>query len=149
MAKSEKIQLEADSHLFDDGHLIHDNFLGGLSNPTNSGNTDLVGGGYSRFVINNPGANAMPFHGGCVRMASFGCHWPQCIQAEPFGERLTSKSQNACPFNALYWDFLARNENSLAQNPRLLAVYRRWYRMDEKQRADYRSSAQDFLNCLN
>ena len=28
-------------------------------------------------------------------------------------------SENACPFNALYWDFLARNDDVLRGNPRL------------------------------
>ena len=30
---------------------------------------------------------------------------------------------NACPFNALYWDFFARNEARLASNPRIGMVY--------------------------
>ena len=32
--------------------------------------------------------------------------------------------KNACPFNALYWDFLARNEKRLAANPRMNLAYR-------------------------
>jgi deoxyribodipyrimidine photolyase-related protein len=31
---------------------------------------------------------------------------------------------DACPFNALYWDFLARNEKALKGNPRMALSYR-------------------------
>lgn len=31
--------------------------------------------------------------------------------------------EKACPFNSLYWDFFARNENRLANNPRIGMVY--------------------------
>lgn len=34
--------------------------------------------------------------------------------------------QNACPFNALYWDFFARNRQRLASNQRLNYVYSTW-----------------------
>ena len=54
----------------------------------------------------------------------------------------------ACPFNYLYWDFLARNESKLRGNPRLGPVYKTWDRMDGEKRRAYRASAADFLKRL-
>lgn len=57
--------------------------------------------------------------------------------------------EGACPFNALYWDFLARNEDRLKDNPRLAQMYRSWARMKEETRAAYRADAQRFLARLD
>ncbi len=54
----------------------------------------------------------------------------------------------ACPFNALYWDFLARNESKLRGNPRLGQTYRAWDRMSDQKQAEYRATAETFLNTL-
>ena len=54
----------------------------------------------------------------------------------------------ACPFNALYWDFLARNRDALQNNPRLAQIYRTWDRMDGDKRNDYLVSAARFLKTL-
>lgn len=56
---------------------------------------------------------------------------------------------DACPLNALYWDFLARNEHKLKGNHRLSQNYRTWYRMDEVKRKEYRESAAQSLETLN
>ena len=52
---------------------------------------------------------------------------------------------NACPFNALYWDFLDRNAGTLRNNPRLGPVYRNWDRMEEEKRQAYRARAEAVL----
>ncbi|USI74965.1 cryptochrome/photolyase family protein [Sphingomonas morindae] len=56
---------------------------------------------------------------------------------------------DACPFNALYWDFLARHETRLRSNRRLAMPYRTWDRMDAPSQAAIRDQAADFLARLD
>ncbi|MDB5615338.1 MAG: cryptochrome/photolyase family protein [Devosia sp.] len=42
---------------------------------------------------------------------------------------------NACPFNALYWDFLARNRQVFAANTRMKRNYMVWDRMDPAEQS--------------
>ncbi len=55
---------------------------------------------------------------------------------------------DACPFNPLYWDFMARNEEKLRGNPRLGQVYRTWDRLSPEKQDAYRSSARAVLAAL-
>ena len=55
---------------------------------------------------------------------------------------------NACPFNALYWDFLDRNRVKLAKNPRLGQIYATWGKMSAESQADVKVSAAAFLKTL-
>ncbi len=56
--------------------------------------------------------------------------------------------EGACPFNALYWDFLDRNASKLKGNPRLAQVYATWSKMGEADRDAVRLSANRFLLTL-
>jgi deoxyribodipyrimidine photolyase-related protein len=48
---------------------------------------------------------------------------------------------NACPFNALYWDFLARNRAQLSNNPRLGQVWRVYDAFADDEKAAIASRA--------
>ncbi len=56
--------------------------------------------------------------------------------------------EDACPFNALYWDFLARNEDKLRSNRRLWQMYATWNRFGEASKAEIRLQAKRFLAAL-
>ena len=58
---------------------------------------------------------------------------------------------DACPFNALYWDFLARNEATLANNPRLALAFANWHRRSDNDKQAILAKAAatlDKLECL-
>jgi deoxyribodipyrimidine photolyase-related protein len=55
---------------------------------------------------------------------------------------------DACPFNALYWDFLARHERRFRGNRRMTNMYATWDRMTPEARDAMRASAADFLATL-
>ena len=56
---------------------------------------------------------------------------------------------DACPFNGLYWDFIARNEKQLRNNPRMAMPYRNWDRMNEADKIALRRQAKQFLERLD
>ena len=52
---------------------------------------------------------------------------------------------DACPYNSLYWDFLARHRDKLGENGRLFGPYRSWDRFSEETQAEIRAQAARFL----
>ena len=52
---------------------------------------------------------------------------------------------DACPFNALYWDFLARHRELLKTNSRLWRMYDGWDRLGAERQATTRASAAAFM----
>ncbi|MCX5949301.1 MAG: cryptochrome/photolyase family protein [Cyanobacteria bacterium] len=48
---------------------------------------------------------------------------------------------NACPYNALYWDFLDRHQELLASNPRMALMLRQLERLPETELAAIRATA--------
>ncbi|MDE4173198.1 cryptochrome/photolyase family protein [Phaeobacter sp. PT47_59] len=53
--------------------------------------------------------------------------------------------EGACPFNLLYWHFLARHRERFEGNPRMGNMYRTWDRMEDGRRARIIAQAEDFL----
>ncbi len=51
----------------------------------------------------------------------------------------------ACPFNAMYWNFLIENQTRLAGNPRMAMPYRTLSKMTDERRDEIVSDAQAFL----
>ena len=52
---------------------------------------------------------------------------------------------DACPFNSLYWDFLARHRDLLGKNHRLLRMYDGWDRFAPAEQVAIRAQAAGFL----
>jgi deoxyribodipyrimidine photolyase-related protein len=55
---------------------------------------------------------------------------------------------DACPFNTLYWDFLARHREKFAANPRMGLSVRNLDRLDEAELEQIRTAADTFLDQL-
>jgi deoxyribodipyrimidine photolyase-related protein len=54
--------------------------------------------------------------------------------------------ERACPFNHLYWDFLARHRARFEKNPRMANMYRTLDRMDARKVAAMRAQSAAFLD---
>ncbi len=55
----------------------------------------------------------------------------------------------ACPFNALYWDFLSHHRSKLSNNPRIGQMIRTYDKFADDERARIKASATQFLESLN
>lgn len=49
-------------------------------------------------------------------------------------DRKVKYGHKACPFNSLYWDFYARHDSKLRNNPRIGMMYRLWDKMDATEK---------------
>ena len=63
-----------------------------------------------------------------------------------FYDAKSRSGDKACPFNYLYWDFLARNEDKLSGNHRMKMVYATWRKMAEADKRAVRAKAKAFLD---
>ena len=56
--------------------------------------------------------------------------------------------ERACPFNALYWDFIARHRPHFGTNGRMPYVYANWDRMTPERQAELRDQARAHLAAM-
>lgn len=56
--------------------------------------------------------------------------------------------ENACPFNALYWNFLATHQKKLRSNQRLTYTYATWDKMNPEKKEKILQQAKEFLNTI-
>jgi deoxyribodipyrimidine photolyase-related protein len=62
-----------------------------------------------------------------------------CTKCQYDPEQMTG--ERACPFNALYWDFLARHEDSFRGNQRMPFAYSTWDKFSDEKKAGIREQA--------
>ena len=84
-----------------------------------------------------------PYAGGGAYINRMSDHCPSCR----FDVKLKT-GPDACPFNALYWDFLARHEKRFRRNRRMTTMYASWDRLKPDIREAYRASTTNFLATL-
>jgi len=64
--------------------------------------------------------------------------------------KVTKKNgPDGCPFNYLYWNFLARNREKLQSNHRIAMMYKTYDRMDEDKKQAVSDDSQHFLDGLS
>jgi deoxyribodipyrimidine photolyase-related protein len=75
------------------------------------------------------------------RMSDYcsGCRYKVKLKAGP----------DACPFNYLYWDFIARDEDRWRANPRMGPIVRSYQKFSDERKAEIASDAAIFLNGLS
>ncbi|MFW5680033.1 MAG: cryptochrome/photolyase family protein [Pseudomonadota bacterium] len=59
------------------------------------------------------------------------------------------QGQDACPFNYLYWNFMAENRAVLARNPRMQPILRTLERMSADKLAEAKADSRRFLAALS
>ena len=57
--------------------------------------------------------------------------------------------EHACPFNSLYWRFLAVHEDKLASNQRMSMMYRLWHKMDGSTKQELLDQAEQYLEKID
>ncbi len=55
----------------------------------------------------------------------------------------------ACPFNYLYWDFIARHRERIKGNPRMAQMVRTWDKFSDERQAEIKSDSTKFLSGLS
>jgi len=90
-------------------------------------------------VFASPVLSSKPYAASGKYIARMGNHCKHCAfkVEQTLGER-------ACPFNSLYWDFMAQHRASLEANPRLSVLYKTWDQRYLKDQVAIRYQAQQW-----
>ena len=56
--------------------------------------------------------------------------------------------ENACPFNSLYWRFIAIHEDKLKSNQRMSMMFRLWHKMDKDKKQELLDQAEKYMNSI-
>jgi deoxyribodipyrimidine photolyase-related protein len=56
--------------------------------------------------------------------------------------------EQACPFNYLYWDFVARNKDKLSDNQRMSMIYNTYNKMSDEKREAIAHDSKTFISVL-
>ncbi len=99
--------------------------------------------GMSQFA-DGAGITTKPYVSSAAYLDRMGDHCRHC----PYDKR-QRLGERACPFNALYWDFMDRHAEKLRPLPRLAPVYRQLERMPTEDLAALRAQAQRHLERLD
>jgi deoxyribodipyrimidine photolyase-related protein len=84
-----------------------------------------------------------PYHSSAAYINKMSNYCGSCFYK--YKERIGEK---ACPFNALYWDFLMRHEESLSKNPRIGMGYQLLKKMSDKEKKEIKEQAASILEGL-
>lgn len=63
--------------------------------------------------------------------------------------RTKKTGENACPFNSLYWRFIANNEDKLSSNHRMSMMYSVWNKYTENEQKNILDQANYYLEHIN
>ncbi|MCZ8343556.1 MAG: cryptochrome/photolyase family protein [Leptospira sp.] len=63
-----------------------------------------------------------------------------------FYDKSTKTEKNSCPYNSLYWDFLARNKSKFESNPRIGFAYKTWSKFSESERKKIQAKAKALIS---
>ncbi|TMO90610.1 cryptochrome/photolyase family protein, partial [Pseudoalteromonas sp. S3178] len=58
-------------------------------------------------------------------------------------------TEDACPLNSLYWNFMIEHRTRFAKNPRIGMVYRNWDKQDDVTKQQTLQRAQYYLNNID
>ena len=59
------------------------------------------------------------------------------------------EGDDACPFNYLYWNFLAQHQQLFNKNPRMGMMYRLYNKMSDEKKSQIKAQSELFLNKLD